>query len=238
MLYHCKATDARIKSVTLPQPQIPSTLHGADSAQFHYLATRSLILVVVRKAQAQFLVAILPTKRSNIKHQVRIHQLFNSPCIRRVCVEHILPLLQEDAHSRLLSSRMISHPTFLQLVFALKVVFHRCNTLILCDFEVVVEVCAIGRVPRKLPAHTLLECFNLGDWRTRHSYEGCVARIKVAQVGDVIAEVGTRGAAFVFVGAEHKVVDQKLLATFEEILERDFAGWTFECVVFCEFDHG
>jgi hypothetical protein len=60
----------------------------------------------------------------------------------------------------------------------------------------------------------------------------------VAQVGYVITEVGTRGAAFVFVGAEHEVVDQKLLATFEEILERDFAGWTFECVVFCEFDHG
>lgn len=35
--------------------------HSVDFVRFHYLATSSLILVMVRKAQAQLLLIVLPT---------------------------------------------------------------------------------------------------------------------------------------------------------------------------------
>lgn len=59
------------------------------------------------------------------------------------------------------------------------------------------------------------------------------------QVGwDVVGEERTANASLGVVGTEHEVVDDELLAAFEEVWEVDFTVGAFEGVVFFDFDVG
>src|SRR5271154_4236285 len=81
-----------------------------------------------------------------------------------------------------------------------------------------VEIAGEGRDPLKLPAHALLEGFDLGQRSARNRHQRGVAIGEgYGSAVEMIRHVRTAGATRLPAWAEHEVVDNKLAAAVEKI---------------------
>ena len=125
-------------------------------------------------------------------------------------------LQREDAHALLLR---------LGLVDMLVVVVGAVSLLLLGEggSEVVPEVAAERRNPRKSPAHLPLIALELRQQRDRFTNETNVAAVQVCtDTIEVIDDQGTSGASAALVGepesvAEHEVIDEELRAPLKQV---------------------
>ena len=130
----------------------------------------------------------------------------------------------EARDTRLLPSRFRGTAFRQQLFLGGEVIIHRSFAVVAGGVEVVVEVLAVGRVPRELPAHALLEGIDLLDGRSADEDEIRVARPEMRGVREVVGHVAAAVAAGVVGRVEHEVLDEKLTAAVEQVGERSGAA--------------
>src|SRR5215469_15147260 len=152
-------------------------------------------------------------------------------------MKHIVTFPNEDAESR--------HLPFREPDFAGGKKGLRLGVVVLVigllrvqgNVEVVVEIVAERRQPRKGPSHSLLKRFDLLERRTRDNREGGVSRGQMDNTpGDIVHEVRTAFAAFLPLGVEHEVVDDELSVPPKEVAQSRWSARTLEDVIFCNLD--
>jgi len=178
-----------------------------------------------------FPVNILSAEWREVKQVVGHKKAVQAPSIRGVRVEQVISLLVEDTQARMLALEWLFH--------RLVVVddwFYNC--LIQAHIEVPVEVRAERGVPRKVPTHSLLVLFDLGDRSTRNQHQGGVGGIQVSQRrGKVVGEEAAARASGLVLRAKHEMIDDQLLAALKELCQGGFAIGVFERVFLVDLHH-
>lgn len=178
---------------------------------------------------------ILSPKRRIIQHRIRPQHLIQPPSITGVSVIDISIIThEEDTQSRQLRASFLAILLFTILI----IVLPRRYFTIQRNMKIVIEIRAKRTIPRKRPAHALLERLNLLKRPTGDSNELRVAEFQVLQIGDVIGEERTCRTASFSVRPEHEVVDNELFLTLEQVGQCGWARGAAEVVSFGHFDHG
>ena len=138
--------------------------------------------------------------------------------------------------------RAVGHPALahrLELLPTAVVVFDRGDRLVLGHVEVVVEVAAVGRVPRKRPTLAAAVVLDLGEGSPRHRRERRVPLVQVLEqtVGHLVRPGRAARAAVVPARVEHEVLHDQLSAPFEEVGQRRLSLRSFEDVVLLDPHH-
>ena len=122
------------------------------------------------------------------------------------------------------------------------VVFHSASGELLRregGLVVVVEIRAVGRHPIELPAHAVLEGFDLGQRRAGYSRERDITLRKMHQRSvSVVYVAGAAGTPFLPLGTEHEVVDDQLASAVEEVGERFLARGRIKDIVLLDLHPG
>ncbi len=115
----------------------------------------------------------------------------------------------------------------------------RSDRLVERDVEVVVEVAAVGGVPRERPPLARFVVLDLGDRRARDVDERGVADVEMLEESarHLVRSRGTARAPVVPLRVEHEVADDELAATVEEVEQGRSSVRTFEAVVLLDFLH-
>lgn len=101
------------------------------------------------------------------------------------------------------------------------------------------QVVGERRHPAELPAHPLLEGFDLGDGSAGNHGERDVAIGEVNEAAaEMIGQVGAAGATLLPCRTEHEVIDDQLAAAGEKVGEGLLAGGAVEYILFFDFFPG
>src|SRR5262245_12950874 len=88
------------------------------------------------------------------------------------------------------------------------------------NVKVVVEVTPVRRHPLEAPTHALLECFDLGPWRSRDHDQCHVPGIQMSHSAiDMIGHERAAWATMLPPWPEHKMINDQLATSVEEISE-------------------
>lgn len=154
-----------------------------------------------------------------IEEVIRAHQNVQSPRIAGIGMKDFARrILGEDAGTRTFFAGELALGVVV-LHLASGLFFRREGNVI-----VKIEIASERRDPLKLPAHALLEGFDLGERRARNHRERGVAIGQVrGRAVEMIRHLRAAWATRLPAGAEHEVVHNELAAAAEKIGPRYFA---------------
>src|ERR1700704_3765638 len=188
-----------------------------------------------------FVYVALAAQRGQVQEPVSAQHDIGAYPVGRIRVVDPAVVANEDTDALPVGTvgRHVSQPLALEGGFVFVVVFDRRYRLVVADMQVVVEVTALRRVPRQVPAHARLELAQTLIRRARHQHQrGIRTLIQVDRIWHVVHSERATRATLVDVVQPHEVVDDELAAAFEQIDEPDCALWALERIVLVDLDGG
>ena len=150
---------------------------------------------------------------------MRSTNLLRAATIGRVGVKDTVAVAQENARAVQFAC-WCRHPPRLPFRSRAVVVGGVDDSLVKGDAEVEVEATAEARIPGKRPAHRVLEPRDLLDRRSGHDGDGRIPFVQMLDISVLVDAASAAHATLVPARIEHVVVDDELVAAFEEIKQR------------------
>lgn len=196
---------------------------------------------MILEVLASLLPTILPSKWCEIQ-QSRCHEQMIDPSgICRVGMVYLFRILTVPKYAKtgLLALGKYFPSLIGESLFVHVIVGDGTLGLVLSSVEIVVEIAAIGGIPRDVgPAHAGFEPFDLLNGGAADDNERRVPSVQVTEgQRNIVREKGAAAASSVPGWVEHKVIDDKLLAVLEEVKQgQGLSSWASEGVVRCDLD--